>query len=124
MKSRVLLIFIGILNLLFGILGFFDLLLFTGGLVLIRRPFEGRIFSIRVLLGEIAYFSLFWTASWIAPHRIADAISAGFGIGGAGLTFQFLTGYPIWALIVLWLAKDRKVTSDYSDAEIARSSSR
>jgi hypothetical protein len=146
MKSRVALIIVGVFNLLFGLLGFLDLyeyarsfhakehipevliavwtcnaiwsvLLLASSVMLIRWPFEGRKFSIRLLSAEIGYVLVFFIASWIAPHRIADAISAGFGIGAAGLTFQVLAGYPIWALIVLWLVKDRKVLSDYSDAD-------
>jgi hypothetical protein len=138
---------IGVLNLCFAIVGFLDFLqvartyhagavaartmtavwicncvfnifLLMAGIQLIRRRPEGRIFSACVFAVEIAYFLLFYGASLTAPKRIADAIETGFGVGGAGLTFQIFTLYPIWALIVLWIAKPRTTASHSSKTDV------
>jgi len=87
--------------------GLFNLLLLTAGVQLIRVPRRGRGLTIGIFLCEIAYYLLFFAASELASQQTARAISARFGVGGGGLSFQVLSLYPVWALIILLFAKDR-----------------
>jgi len=146
-KSRVLLTSIAVLNFCFAALGLFDLfqfirsyhteavahlglfavwfcnalfniLLLAAGVLLIRRPDKGRVFTTRVLVSEIAYFLVFFAASNLAPQPIAHGISTLFGVGGGGLSFQVLTLYPVWAIVVLRIAKVRKTEHTFVPPDV------
>lgn len=63
-----------------------------------------------VFVGQILYFLFEFVMSDAAllPRSVAEAFSAGFGVGGVGMYLQFFSGFPVWGLVLVLLVLQKE----------------
>lgn len=99
---------------------FFVVLLLVAGTLLLVRPRRGVKWSLWVMWGEIAYYLiqvLITMPSGESHGPWRDAINVSFRTANMGLALQYITGYPVIALIVSYLILRKMPPSGQIDGE-------
>lgn len=97
-------------------------LLLTAGVLLLVRPRRGITLSLSIFWGEIAFYLaqiLVTMPAAVSHGPWRDALTSEFAGGNMGLAPQFITGYPILALVILYIIR-RKMPASVRMSEIPK----